>query len=199
MKRENRRKRRSIVVIMKIIVGLGNPGEKYVKTRHNVGFMVIDHLSMQLEAGFAQKKFQSLFYKKSVAQEDIVLLKPQTFMNLSGSAVKEVVDMYKVSLHDIMVICDDLDLPLGKLRVRRNGGSGGHRGIESLIACLGSRDFSRLRVGIGRPTVGDAADYVLSRFSEEEYPVVKETLDTACVALKVWIADGVEACMNKFN
>lgn len=186
-------------MIMKIIVGLGNPGEKYVKTRHNVGFMVIDRLSHQLEMGLAQKKFQSLFYKKSVAREELVLLKPQTFMNLSGSAVKEAVDMYKVPQQDIMVVCDDLDLPLGKLRVRRNGGSGGHRGIESLIACLGSRDFFRLRVGIGRPAVGDAADYVLSRFSEEEYPLIKETIDQACLALKTWIFDGVEACMNTFN
>lgn len=186
-------------MIMKIIVGLGNPGEKYFKTRHNVGFMVIDHFSLQLEMGYAQKKFHSLFYKKSVAQEELVLINPQTFMNLSGSAVKEVVDMYKVSLQDIMVVCDDLDLPLGKLRVRRSGGSGGHRGVESLIACLGSGDFSRLRVGIGRPVAGDASDYVLSRFSGEEYPVVNETLDKACLALKVWIFDGVEVCMNTFN
>lgn len=186
-------------MIMKIIVGLGNPGEKYFKTRHNVGFMVIDHFSLQLEMGSAQKKFHSLFYKKSVAQEELVLIKPQTFMNLSGSAVKEVVDMYKVSLQDIMVVCDDLDLPFGKLRVRRSGGSGGHRGVESLIACLGSGDFSRLRVGIGRPVAGDAGDYVLSRFSGEEYPVVNETLDKACLALKVWISDGVEVCMNTFN
>ncbi len=186
-------------MIMKIIVGLGNPGEKYVKTRHNVGFMVIDRLSQLFEMGLAQKKFQSLFYKKSVAQEDIVLLKPQTFINLSGHAVKEAADMYKVSLQDIMVICDDLDLPLGKLRVRRSGGSGGHRGIESLIASLGSRDFSRLRVGIGRPAVGGAADYVLSRFSKEEYPLIEETLDKSCQALKTWISDGVEVCMNAFN
>ena len=182
-------------MMMKIIVGLGNPGEKYFKTRHNVGFMVIDHFSHNLKWGQLRKI--SFTLQKSVAQEELVLIKPQTFMNLSGSAVKEVVDMYKVQ--DIMVVCDDLDLPLGKLRVRRSGGSGGHRGIESIIACLGSGDFSRLRVGIGRPVAGDASDYVLSRFSGEEYPVVNETLDKACLALKVWISDGVEVCMNTFN
>ncbi|MDO8142661.1 MAG: aminoacyl-tRNA hydrolase, partial [Candidatus Brocadiales bacterium] len=107
---------------MKIIVGLGNPGEKYLKTRHNLGFMVIDRLAQQLEMEYTQKKFQSLFCKKSVEQEEIVLLKPQTFMNLSGIAVKEAVDMYKCSLQDLVVICDDLDIPSGKIRIRRSGG-----------------------------------------------------------------------------
>lgn len=185
--------------LMKIIVGLGNPGKRYFKTRHNLGFMVIDQLVLQLGMGCGQKKFQSLFYKKTVEQEEIILLKPQTFMNLSGNAVREVVNMYKGTLQDIMVVCDDLDLLLGKIRIRRNGGCGGHRGLESIAACLGSKDFSRLRVGIGRPIVGDSSDYVLSMFSQEEEVVIVETLEKACQALKIWISEGIEVCMNTFN
>ncbi|HHT9136847.1 MAG TPA: aminoacyl-tRNA hydrolase [Candidatus Wunengus sp. YC60] len=184
---------------MKIIVGLGNPGEKYLKTRHNLGFMVIDRLAQQLEMECSRKKFQSLFCKKSVEQEKIVLLKPQTFMNLSGIAVKEAVDMYKCSLQDLVVICDDLDMPPGKIRIRRSGGCGGHRGLESIADRLGSTDFSRLRVGIGRPANGDPSDYVLSAFSKEEELLKEEAIEDACQALKTWMFEGVEACMNKFN
>src|SRR3989304_2632589 len=169
---------------MKIIVGLGNPGEKYLKTRHNLGFMVIDRLLQQTEMEYAQKKFQSLFCKKSVDQEEIVLLKPQTFMNLSGVAVKEAVDMYKCSLNDLMVICDDLDMPLGKIRIRCSGGCGGHRGLESIADRLGSTDFSRLRIGIGRPAGGDPSGYVLSVFSKEEEHLTTEAIEEACEGLE---------------
>ena len=185
---------------MKIIVGLGNPGKKYLKTRHNWGFMVIDRLAQQLEMEYTQKKFQSLFCKKYVDQEEVILLKPQTFMNLSGVAVKEAVDMYKCSLQDLMVICDDLDMPLGKIRIRRSGGCGGHRGLESIADSLGSTDFSRLRIGIGRPPAdGDPSDYVLSPFSKEEEHMKEEAIENAYQALKTWIFEGIEACMNKFN
>ncbi|MCF6155245.1 MAG: aminoacyl-tRNA hydrolase [Candidatus Brocadia sp.] len=184
---------------MKIIVGLGNPGEKYLKTRHNCGFMIIDRLAQQLEMVCNQKKFQSFFCKKSVEQEEIILLKPQTFMNLSGVAVREAVDMYKCALQNLMIVCDDLDLPLGKIRIRRNGGSGGHRGLESIAASLGSAGFSRLKVGIGRPPVGDPGNYVLSKFSGEEEAVAAKIIEKACLALRTWIFEGIEACMNKFN
>jgi len=184
---------------MKIIVGLGNPGEKYLKTRHNLGFIVIDRLAQQLKMECIQKKFQSLFCKKSVDREEVVLLKPQTFMNLSGGAVKEVIDMYKCPLHDLMVICDDLDIPVGKIRIRRSGGCGGHRGLESISDRLGSKNFSRLKIGIGRPTDGDSSDYVLSAFSKEEYLVTTEAIEEACEALKTWMFEGIEVCMNKFN
>ncbi|MBM4054770.1 MAG: aminoacyl-tRNA hydrolase [Planctomycetes bacterium] len=184
---------------MKLIVGLGNPGEKYVKTRHNLGFMVINKLSQQLEMECSQNKFQSLFCKKKVEQEEIILLKPQTFMNLSGAAVKEAASMYKCQVQDIMVVCDDLDLPLGKLRIRRTGGCGGHRGLESVAAYLGTTDFSRLRIGIGRPKSNDTSSFVLSMFSEEEDGVIAESLEDACQALKTWIYDGMESCMNKYN
>ncbi|MBM4065368.1 MAG: aminoacyl-tRNA hydrolase [Planctomycetes bacterium] len=184
---------------MKIIVGLGNPGEKYLKTRHNLGFMAIDRLAQQLETACIQKKFQSFFCKKLVDQEDVILLKPQTFMNLSGVAVKEAVDMYKCPLQDLMVVCDDLDIPVGKIRIRRSGGCGGHRGLESIADRLGSTAFSRLRIGIGRPADGDPSDYVLSTFSKEEECMKEEAIEDACKALKTWLFEGIEACMNKFN
>lgn len=184
---------------MKIIVGLGNPGTKYEKMRHNLGFMVIDQFALQFDMECNSKRFQSLFGKKTREDEEIIVLKPQTFMNLSGVAVKEAVNMYKCALQDLMVIGDDLDIPLGKIRIRRCGGCGGHRGLESVAASLGSTDFPRLRVGIGRPSVGDPADYVLSAFSKEEEALVRESLDKACQALKIWIFEGIEACMNKFN
>jgi peptidyl-tRNA hydrolase, PTH1 family len=186
-------------VFMKIIVGLGNPGEKYLKTRHNFGFMVADKFAQQFDTKITQKKFQSFFCKMAVEQEEIILLKPQTFMNLSGVAVREVVNMYKCALQDFMIICDDLDLPLGKIRIRREGGSGGHRGLESIASCLGNTGFPRIKMGIGRPSVGSPSDYVLSVFSKEEEPVVTEALVKACQALSIWISEGIETCMNKFN
>ena len=186
-------------VFMKIIVGLGNPGEKYLMTRHNLGFMVVDRFAQHYEMECKQKKFQSFFGKKAAGQEEIILLKPQTFMNRSGTAVKEVVDMYKCDLQNVMVICDDLYLPFGKIRVKSDGGCGGHRGLESVTACIGSIGFSRLRVGIGRPVRGDPSDYVLSRFSEEEETMLTEILEKTCQALKIWIFEGIDVCMNKCN
>lgn len=184
---------------MRIIVGLGNPGEKYSKTRHNFGFMVIDRFAQQIDTECNQKKFQSFFCKTTKEQEEIILLKPQTFMNLSGAAVKEVVDMYRCELQNLIVVCDDLDLPLGKIRIKRSGGYGGHRGIESIGTYLGSTNFSRLRIGIGRPAVGDPRNYVLSTFSKEEESIVIKVIEKACQALRVWTFEGIEVCMNKFN
>jgi PTH1 family peptidyl-tRNA hydrolase len=184
---------------MKIIVGLGNPGAKYGKTRHNVGFMVIDRFARKYDMVCSQKRFQALFCKGCIGKEETILLKPLTYMNLSGAAVKEAAGMYKCELNDILVVCDDLDLPLGKIRIRRNGGCGGHRGLESVKEHLGSSGFSRLRIGIGRPVFGDPADYVLSEFSKEEEVVIMDALEGVCDALSTWVLDGMEACMNKFN
>ncbi len=184
---------------MKIIAGLGNPGEKYLKTRHNLGFMVIDRFAQQIDAKCDQRKFQSLFCKITKEQEEIILLKPQTFMNLSGAAVKEATDMYRCELQNLMVICDDLDLPLGRIRIKCGGGYGGHRGLKSIGAYLGSTDFPRLRIGIGRPVVGDPRNYVLSVFSKEEEAIVVKVIENACRALMVWVFEGIEVCMNRFN
>lgn len=184
---------------MKIIVGLGNPGEKYWKTRHNIGFTVIDRFAQQLNMDCNNKKFHALFGKKAVEGEEVILLKPQTFMNLSGIAVKEAISMYKCALQDLMVVYDDLDIPPGRIRIRRSGGSGGHRGLESIVAHLGNTNFSRLRIGIGRPSTGGPANYVLSPFSKDEEVILSDALEKACHALKVWIFDGIETCMNNFN
>ncbi|MGQ3684909.1 MAG: aminoacyl-tRNA hydrolase [Candidatus Loosdrechtia sp.] len=185
---------------MKIIVGLGNPGEKYLKTRHNVGFMVIDQFALQLGIDCNIMKFQSFIGKGTADNEGILLVKPQTYMNKSGIAVREVVNMYTSSLQDILVVCDDLDLPFGKIRVRRSGGSGGHRGLESIAASLGSKNFPRLRVGIGKSLVaGDTANYVLSLFSREEEAILIKAVGRACQAVKTWIAEGINVCMNTFN
>ncbi|KAB2834668.1 MAG: aminoacyl-tRNA hydrolase [Candidatus Brocadia sp.] len=184
---------------MKILVGLGNPGEKYLKTRHNFGFMVIDRLAWHLETECSQKKFQSFFGKKTVEAEEVVLIKPQTFMNMSGVAVKEAVAFYKCALQELMIVCDDLDLPLGKIRLRRNGGCGGHRGLESIANSLGTSEFPRLKIGIGRPLTREASNYVLSPFSGDEESEAQESVEKACQVLKTWIFEGIEACMNKFN
>ncbi len=184
---------------MKILVGLGNPGEKYLKTRHNFGFMVIDRLAWHLETECSQKKFQSFFGKKTVEAEEVVLIKPQTFMNVSGVAVKEAVAFYKCALQELMIVCDDLDLPLGKIRLRRNGGCGGHRGLESIANSLGTTEFPRLKIGIGRPLTREASNYVLSPFSGDEESEAQESVEKACQVLKTWIFEGIEACMNKFN
>ncbi|GJQ24832.1 aminoacyl-tRNA hydrolase [Candidatus Brocadia sapporoensis] len=184
---------------MKIIVGLGNPGEKYLKTRHNFGFMAIDRFAWQLETACNQKKFHSLFCKEIIEGEEVVLLKPQTFMNMSGVAVQEALAFYKCALQDLMVVGDDLDLPLGKIRIRRNGGFGGHRGLESIANSLGTMDFPRLRMGIGRSASGNISNYVLYPFSEDEELVVQEVIEKVCRVLKTWIFEGIETCMNQFN
>ncbi|MCF6157806.1 MAG: aminoacyl-tRNA hydrolase [wastewater metagenome] len=184
---------------MKMIIGLGNPGERYIKTRHNIGFMVVDQFASRLGTVCNTRKFQSLFSKGMLESEGVALLKPQTFMNVSGVAVKEAIGMYKCVLQDLMVICDDLDLPLGKIRIKRGGGSGGHRGLVSIATHLGSADFPRLRVGIGRPSAGNPRDYVLSPFSKEEEVALAEVLEKACQALHMWILEGIDVCMNKFN
>jgi len=184
---------------MKIIAGLGNPGKKYLRTRHNLGFIVIDHFVKQYNTECTQKKFRSLFCKMTIGSEDVVLLKPQTFMNLSGIAVKEALNMYKCAPSDVMIVCDDLDLPFSKIRIRRTGGCGGHRGLESVTAYLGNNNFARLRMGIGKDKGENASNFVLSTFSEEEETKIPGFLDVACIALKTWITEGAEVCMNKYN
>jgi len=165
---------------MKIITGLGNPGKEYQSTRHNVGFMVIDLLVKELGITDKwQKKFNALFLKS----DDLVLLKPQTYMNLSGRAVRKAMDFYKVSAEDILIIHDDIDLQEGILKQKNSGGDGGNRGIRSIIEHLGTKDFSRIKIGIGHPGNKDkVSDYVLSKFEPKQ-----ETLDNAVNKIKEWL------------
>jgi PTH1 family peptidyl-tRNA hydrolase len=161
---------------MKLFIGLGNPGTKYQFTRHNVGFMAIDHFISKQGLSGEKEAFKGQLIKFKYKGEDAIVLKPQTFMNLSGESVRAVMDFYKINIEDIIVIYDDLDLPVGKVRIRENGGPGGHNGMKSIIAHLGSDKFKRIRVGIGKNPLFDTADYVLGRFSDEELVTIKESL-----------------------
>lgn len=183
---------------MLLIVGLGNPGREYERTRHNAGFMLVDLLAAEFDIKL-DKKGKGVWGKGRIAGEDVVLLKPQTFMNLSGEAVAEARAFYKVPAGSVIIAYDDCDLPLGKLRIRQDGGSGGHRGVNSIITHLGSKDFPRIRLGIGRPAFGDIVGYVLTPFSKEEQSAVGEMLCRGKEAVEVLITGGIDQAMNRFN
>ena len=185
---------------MKLIVGLGNPGRKHELTKHNVGFDIIDLFHREIRAGKLKRQNLSLVAKGRLEDVDLILAKPQTFMNSSGVAVATLISEYDVPLEDLCVVYDDLNLDLGILRIRRRGSAGGHKGVKSIIGSLGSESFPRLRVGIGQPPGRmDAIDYVLSRFSDKEREHLEQVEHMAVDALKTMILDGVDSAMNKFN
>ena len=184
---------------MKIVVGLGNPGDEYRDTRHNVGFMAVDELARRLGVHSWKKRNQALVAEYR-GDEPIILVKPQTYMNLSGIAVGEIARWYKVPVEDVIVIFDDMDLPTGRLRLRMKGGSGGHRGIESLLTQLSKDTFCRVRIGIDRPPTGwQVVDYVLSRFTKEEQPLLESALDKAAEAVQCIVKQGMNKAMNVHN
>ena len=183
---------------MKLIVGLGNPGREYQGTRHNVGFMVLDVLARRHGIHIRSRRNRASVGEGIIAGEKVTLAKPLTFMNLSGEAVSGLVRRYRVKPTDIIMICDDVNLPLGRLRIRAGGSAGGHKGLASVIRSLGTDDFLRIRVGIGSPE-RDMVDYVLSRFGRAERGVVREAVERAADALEVCLADGIEPAMNSFN
>jgi PTH1 family peptidyl-tRNA hydrolase len=184
---------------MKVIVGLGNPGSRYDGTRHNVGFAVVDRLAEAPDAGRFQSRFQAQVAELRVGEHKVLLVKPETFMNLSGRAVRQVVDFYDVPREDLLVVCDDINLPLGKLRFRARGTHGGHNGLRDIQSHLGTNEYSRLRIGVGAPEQDDAIDHVLGRFRPGEKPVIEEALQLAVQAAGVWIEKGIEDCMNQYN
>ncbi|MBI3755334.1 MAG: aminoacyl-tRNA hydrolase [Deltaproteobacteria bacterium] len=187
---------------MLLIIGLGNPGTKYKNTRHNIGFMAIDSLAEANSIKLNKKDFESLWGKGSINDKEVVLLKPQTYMNLSGEAVQAISGYFHIEPKDVLVVYDDIDLEFGIVRIRPNGGSGGHRGMQSIIEHLGTNEFPRIRLGIGRPekqVQGDVADYVLSSFDSDEKDILKEILNTAKDAVDAIVKDGIEKAMNKFN
>ena len=185
---------------MRLIVGLGNPGKKYECTRHNIGFMCVDMLLKKLNASLDQEGFKSFYTTVFHKGEKIIIMEPQTYMNLSGEAVSAIVNFYKIEHEDILVIYDDLDLPAGKLRLRSSGSSGGHNGMKNIIAMLGTEDFIRIRVGIGeKPPRYDLADYVLGHFSKEERALVEEAMDDAMLAAEAFLMDDLSSAMNEFN
>ena len=183
-----------------VVVGLGNPGRAYRNTRHNAGFMVLDRLVARLGESFSRLEARALIVKAVYRDKRLILAKPQTFMNESGRSVGTLVRFYKVPLSNLLVIFDDVDLPLGTLRFRASGGSSGQKGMRSIIERLGSEDFIRLRVGIGRPPGSmQAADYVLENFSSQEAALLPQLLDRAVDAVFTYIAEGLDTAMNSYN
>jgi PTH1 family peptidyl-tRNA hydrolase len=185
---------------MKLIVGLGNPGPSYARTRHNLGFRVVDRLAEQLGASVARREAEALVGAVRVEGDALLLAKPQTYMNLSGRAVGELVRRYEIPLDGLLVVLDDLDLPLGTIRIRRKGSAGGHRGLQSVIEALSSAEFPRLRLGI-RPDapIADTVAFVLSPFEPEEEPVVEAMIECAVAAAMCWAREGIEKAMAEFN
>jgi PTH1 family peptidyl-tRNA hydrolase len=185
---------------MKLIVGLGNPGRKYEKTRHNVGFEVLDAVAKRWRAETAKEKFNGRVAGANVAGQPVLLVWPQTLMNRSGQSVAAAVGFYQLPLADLLVIGDDFNLPLGKLRFRGQGSAGGQKGLDDIIRRLGSEEFARLRVGIGPvPDAWEPADFVLGRFTASERAVIDDTIAQAAEAVECWVAEGIEAGMNRFN
>ena len=185
----------------KVVVGLGNPGSRYAGTRHNAGYAVIDLLAQSPHAGRFQSRFQAQVAELNESAGKVLLVKPETFMNLSGMSVRELVEKYEAQLAtDLVVLYDELDLPFGTLRVRPRGRSAGHNGVESVIGAVGTQEFARVRMGVAPDhPVGDGARYVLSQFKKAQYPVVDQVLDAAAEAVKVILAEGVQAAMNRYN
>lgn len=185
---------------MKLIVGLGNPTQEYRQTRHNVGFMVVSELAGRFGSGRPKAKFHSEAVDAMIGGQRVLLLSPLTYMNRSGISVHEARDFFKLPLEDLLIVCDDLNLPLAKLRFRANGSSGGQKGLADIIGRLGSEEFSRLRIGIGTPPERmDASDFVLSKFSKEEAAEMNGAVTEAAQAAAHWVADGIQDCMNRYN
>jgi len=184
---------------MKLIAGLGNPGFKYEATRHNAGFMAMDALASALNTSFDRENFRALFAQGIYKGEKLLLLKPQTFMNLSGYALQEAVNFYKLEPEDILIIYDDMDLLPCTLRFRRSGSAGGHNGMASCIEQLGTDKLNRLKIGIGHPIVGNTVDYVLQRFEKEELENMLFAAKTAAEAALCWAESGIQEAMNRYN
>ena len=182
-----------------VICGLGNPGRRYAKNRHNAGFHCVDLLAQRWNMQFSRMRFKAQVSIGRFADIKVILAKPLTFMNESGEAVSPLLSYYKVPASQLLVIYDDLDLPLGRIRLRPNGGAGGHKGMLSIIRQLGRNDFSRLRVGIGRPEHGEPYQYVLSDFIAEQQIVMHQAYDRAADAAECFLQEGVEAAMNQYN
>ncbi len=183
----------------KLIVGLGNPGPQYAETRHNVGFQFVDYLAGKHGLSFSTFRFNAHLAFGKVKGQEVVLAKPLTFMNLSGQAVKPLLKSLGTSPENLLVVYDDMDLPLGAIRLRPKGGAGGHRGMQSIIDALGRQDFPRLRFGIGRPARGDPVDYVLGEFSEEEKAVMALAFERALDLVEGWIEGGMEEALRRFS
>lgn len=186
---------------MKLVVGLGNPGRQYVGTRHNVGYEVLAELARRWAAENRPRvQFSGETVSATIHGVKVLLLSPTTYMNRSGTSVRAATDFYKLDLQDILVVCDDMNLPLGKLRFRSRGSSGGHKGLADIIRALGTEEVPRLRIGIGKPPGGeDSVRFVLSHFGKEEETIIRGAYRRAADAVEIWVTQGIEACMSQFN
>lgn len=184
---------------MKVIVGLGNPGDEYARTRHNAGFMVLDRLASRHGLGGAKMKFHAGVLEGAVAGQRCMLLEPMTYMNRSGQSVGEAAAFYKLGLEDLLIVVDDVALPLGRVRLRPGGSAGGHNGLADIERALGTTRYHRLRIGIDPPGRIRQHDYVLGRFTAEQWETFEPSLDRAADAAECWVREGIEAAMNRFN
>lgn len=184
---------------MKLFVGLGNPGSKYANTRHNAGFMVIDQFCQQQHLSLTQEKFQALYVKTKIQGVDVLIAKPLTFMNESGKAVQALAHFYQIEVQDIIVVHDDMDLPMGKVRLRPQGSSGGQKGMASVINCLHTQEIKRIRMGVGHAEKGQVVDYVLGKFPKEEQALFAEACLRAATALEFSLTHSFMETMNHFN
>ncbi|MBO5059747.1 MAG: aminoacyl-tRNA hydrolase [Clostridia bacterium] len=186
---------------MYLVAGLGNPGKQYDMTRHNIGFEVIDYMAEQYDVKVKKLKFKGLYGETNIGGEKVILLKPQTYMNLSGESIREFASFYKIPVENIIIINDDIYLDSGKLRIRKSGSAGGHNGLKSIIYQLASDQFPRIRIGVNSPEreKEDLADFVLARFSKEEIPVLEDAIIRASKAAAEIISNNIDSAMNKYN
>ena len=186
---------------MKLVVGLGNPGAKYKGTRHNVGFMTMDEVAYQEKFDFDKALFDAVFAQVQIDGEKVIFMKPLTFMNLSGEAIRPLMNYFKITIEDLLVVYDEMDLPVGKIRLRQKGSAGGHNGIKSIISCLGTSEFNRIKVGVGRPKEGrTVVGHVLNRFEKEEEEDIIFAVQKSVDAIRSWIeTDDFVKTMNQFN
>ncbi|MFZ5966674.1 MAG: aminoacyl-tRNA hydrolase [Bacillota bacterium] len=184
---------------MYVIVGLGNPGKQYVGTRHNVGFEVIDALAAKNSISMNKIRFKAITGEGMLGSEKVLLVKPQTYMNLSGRSVLEIMNFYKLDTEKLIIIYDDIDIDVGKLRIRSKGSAGTHNGMRSIIYEIQTDQFPRVRIGVGKPSRGNLADYVIGRFSKEEQPLVQEVVEDAVSAVEAIVREDINSAMNKFN
>lgn len=183
---------------MFLVVGLGNPGDKYDGTRHNIGFETIDYISSKYNIDVTRVKFKGIIGEGFIGGEKVILLKPTTYMNLSGESVREAMNFYKLTEEDIVIIYDDISLEVGKIRIREKGSAGGHNGIKSIISNINTDVFPRIKIGVGQPT-GDLVSHVLGRFSKEEAEDLKEVIEVSSKAVEIIMKSGTKDAMNKLN
>lgn len=183
---------------MWLIAGLGNPGKRYARTRHNIGFLVVEEIARKEGLEFTVEE-DSRISKGTIGSNKVILLEPLTFMNLSGRAIKNALLRFRIAIDHLIVIHDDIDMETGRIRIRKRGSSGGHRGVESIISAIGSRDFIRVKIGIGREKGIPVEEYVLSKFRKEEIPVIRDAISRATDSVLLIISEGVDKAMNEFN